>query len=170
MFLKKLKSLKSRLSDLGKRSIKFLIPIPLFFWVVLDGPVYTNEAIISEEAFKQTISAPVVEEKIEPAQKTKWAVVTGYTSDPLETDDSPCISADGSDICALFIRGENTCASNDYKFGTILYIDGLGKCIVRDRMAKKWYDKIDWYFGFDKEAAFKHGKRTMKITIEEQYL
>jgi len=170
MFLKKIKSLKSCLLNLGKRSIKFLIPIPLFFLVLLGAPIYTHEAIISEEAFKQTIPAPVVEEKIEPAQKTKWAVVTGYTSDPLETDDSPCISADGSDICALFIRGENTCASNDYRFGTILHIDGLGKCTVRDRMAKRLNGKIDWYFGFDKEAAFKHGKRTMKITIEEQFL
>ena len=75
--------------------------------------------------------------------------VTMYTSAPEQTDSSPCISARGHNICELWDRGYNLCASNAFAIGTILRIDKLEECIVLDRMASKYPNRIDWYAGYD---------------------
>ena len=43
-------------------------------------------------------------------------------------------------------------------------IDGLdGEYVVRDKMNKRWSEKIDIFFGTDKAAAKEWGKRTVTI-------
>jgi len=78
--------------------------------------------------------------------------VTMYTSRPEETDASPCIGAGGQDQCAMWKSGQNICASNEFKIGTLLRIEGLGECIVLDRMNKRYTNNIDWYNGYDEEC------------------
>ena len=40
-------------------------------------------------------------------------VVTAYNAgDPAQTDDSPCISASGEDLCAALELGQKRCAAN----------------------------------------------------------
>lgn len=73
-------------------------------------------------------------------------IVTAYNSVPEQTDGSPCISADGSNICELLEYGEVTCAAS-LPFGSVLWIDGLGTCTVHDRLAQKYSGRIDLYFG-----------------------
>ena len=49
--------------------------------------------------------------------------------------------------------------------GTEVTIEGLpGTYIVRDKMNKRWNDKIDIYMGLDIEAAKQWGKRTVTIS------
>lgn len=49
--------------------------------------------------------------------------------------------------------------------GTEVTIEGLeGTYIVRDKMNKRWEDKIDIYMGTDVEAAREWGKRTVTIS------
>lgn len=86
-------------------------------------------------------------------------VITGYTSSRGETDATPCIAADGTNICARLAGGENICASNRHAFGTQLVIDGLGVCTVADRTHRRHSGRIDWYFGTDRSAAITFGKR-----------
>ena len=86
--------------------------------------------------------------------------VTGYTAREDETDDTPFTTADGTD---LRTSKDQVCASNNYPFETILYIDGLGLCTVHDRMAKKNNGKVDWHFQTVQEAK-DWGVRTRKIT------
>lgn len=88
-----------------------------------------------------------------------------YTSRVSETDESPCISADGSNICELYAKGQNICASNDYKIGTKLHIVGLGDCVVKDRMARKYTNTgaVDWYNGMDVAGARKFGKQFIDV-------
>lgn len=93
------------------------------------------------------------------------AIITGYNSVQWQTDSSPCISADGSDICTLHRQGENTCAANFLPFGTRLWIRGLGECTVRDRMASRFPYRVDWYFWNDIAAAWKHGLQHKAIII-----
>lgn len=102
-----------------------------------------------------------------PVREMKIATITHYTSSPEETDASPCISADGNDICKLFKQGKNTCGTNDYPFGTELYVADHGFCTVHDVMNARFTGKgyIDWYMGQDKKAAFEHGIETKEIVI-----
>lgn len=84
--------------------------------------------------------------------------LTAYTSRPEETDDTPCIAADGSDICKRHAKGETICASNDFKLGTKLTLQAGSKtinCTVRDRMNRRYTGKarIDVYFGHDLKGA-----------------
>ncbi len=100
--------------------------------------------------------------------RTFQATVTGYTSHAAQTDSTPCIAADGTDICKRYAKGEKICATNDWKMGTQLTIEGLGTCTVADRMNKRYTGtgRIDWYFGMDIEAARKWGVRKMVVAIK----
>lgn len=91
--------------------------------------------------------------------------VTAYTSRVQETDATPCISADGSDICKRYAEGERICATNDHAIGSVLYVQGLGNCVVRDRMNKRYTGtgRVDWYMGHDLTGARKWGIRTVAV-------
>lgn len=53
--------------------------------------------------------------------------------------------------------------------GTKVSIEGLpGTYIVRDKMNKRWKDKIDIYMGNDVKAAREWGKRKVTITWETE--
>lgn len=53
--------------------------------------------------------------------------------------------------------------------GTEVTINGLpGTYIVRDKMNKRWEDKIDIYMGVDEKAAKEWGKRTVTISWNEK--
>ena len=75
--------------------------------------------------------------------------VTKYTSTPHQTDSTPCIGSSGEDQCELWKQGMNICATNAFPNGTILYVDKLGYCVVKDAMNKRYANRIDWYDGFD---------------------
>lgn len=90
-------------------------------------------------------------------------VISAYTSSPEETDDSPCESANGTNICALYAEGTNVCASNAYPLGSVIEVDGLGICVVADRMNARFTNAVDWYFGFDREAALNFGRQLRHV-------
>lgn len=91
--------------------------------------------------------------------------ITAYTSRKEETDDTPCISASGIDICWYKETIGEVCASNDYPFGTKLLVDSLGECTVLDRMASRYTNKgrVDWYFGQDLPAAQTFGIQSKMV-------
>ena len=80
-------------------------------------------------------------------------VVTMYTSTPSQTDDSPCIGA-GGDICEMWLRGQNICATNEFPIGTglMLWGDFQRSCTVMDRTNGRYSTLIDYYNGFDKDC------------------
>lgn len=92
--------------------------------------------------------------------------VTAYNSVPAQTDGSPCIAADGSDICKLYAKGDYSCASA-LPFGTKINVPGFGVCTVRDRLAPKYYYRVDIHMGgadcIPKARAW--GKKKLTITI-----
>lgn len=89
--------------------------------------------------------------------------VSAYTSRVEETDDTPCIGASGDDLCALYAQGTNICASNAFPLGTELTVEGLGTCVVLDRMNSRYQHKVDWYMGYDLEAALNWGVRSVEV-------
>ncbi len=124
-----------------------------------------NKAI---DAMNSTIDLTVPELVKKATPKASKATVTMYTSRVQETDDTPCISATGDDICILHKAGKNICAANDYKFGTKLTIEGLGTCEVLDRMNSRFngQNKVDWYNGMETAEAIRFGVKNLNMTIE----
>lgn len=93
--------------------------------------------------------------------------VSGYTSSKAETDSRPCEGARSIDICELRTRGVQTCASNSFPIGTLLEVEGLGTCLVLDRMKRKYTNNVDWHFGQGQaavDAANAWGRRVRTVT------
>jgi 3D (Asp-Asp-Asp) domain-containing protein len=99
------------------------------------------------------------------------AEISAYTSYPNQTDSSPCISADNSNICELYAQGELICASNDFEFGDKVFIEGYGTCTVHDRMNRRYTGtgNIDIYFGYDTQQALNWGRQTIPFDWEAQH-
>lgn len=99
-------------------------------------------------------------------EQTKLTTVTAYTSYANQTDSSPCISADGSNICDRYATGVLICATNDYAIGAILSVPGYGDCVVADRMNSRYTGtgRVDIYMGYDTPAALQWGVRQVEIT------
>ena len=99
-----------------------------------------------------------------------YRTVTAYTSRVQETDSTPCIGAWGDDLCEMFSgrsgegQGFGICASNFYRKGTRLSINGYGTCTVLDRMNSRYTERVDIYMGYDLEAALEWGIKRVKVT------
>ncbi len=91
--------------------------------------------------------------------------VSAYNSLPEQTDDSPCISADGTDICRRHKNGECIVATNAYPLKTRLRIDKIGDCTVADRTHARYADRVDLFMDKDIEGAVNFG--VQKLTIIE---
>ncbi len=82
-------------------------------------------------------------------KKIKTVLATAYSSEPWQTDDSPCITATGYDVCENYALygSSNTIASNFLPINTLIKIPDLFGdkiFVVRDRMnARYGYDNID---------------------------
>ena len=93
--------------------------------------------------------------------------VTAYNAgDPSQTDDSPCISASGEDICLALANGHKRCAANFVPFGTRLHIQDFGECTVVDRMNSRYPLRVDIAMDADeKHRALKFGIKNLEIKI-----
>ncbi len=60
-----------------------------------------------------------------------------------QTNKEPCIGATGRNLCTLVARGLKICAANFVEPDTILNIEGYGKCIVLDRMNRRFARRVD---------------------------
>ncbi len=134
-------------------------------WGVQDHMVIEN----SEGSSKAITPSPVPffsEENSSSLSTVEEIIVemSAYTSRVEETDSSPCISADGTNICEY-----DGCvvASNDFEFGTKVVVDGFGECEVKDRMNSRYNGtgNMDIYFKMDLQGALEFGRRQVKIEI-----
>lgn len=100
----------------------------------------------------------------EDAGKPVKFTASAYTSEPRQTDSSPCISASGDDICKLHAQGMRIAASNDLPLRSTFEYAGETWHVL-DRMNKRYTgtNTVDLYFGYDMEAAWKHGRKVIEI-------
>lgn len=99
--------------------------------------------------------------------KSGWAVITAYNSEAAQCDASPCITANGFNVCKHGI--EDTVAANGLPFGTKIKIPDLFGdriFIVRDRMNARYTDRVDVWMK-NKTDALQLGVREAKIEILE---
>lgn len=115
-------------------------------------------------AFKEAGEFP--QSGFRPAKQERIVTITAYNSVPWQTNDQPCLGAQSTDICKFHNYGlDNTCAANFVPLGTILEVEGLGTCVVRDRMNKRFSDRVDWYMYMDIQGAREFGVQRKKISI-----
>ena len=94
-------------------------------------------------------------------------VVTAYNvGDPRQTDDTPCISANGENICKALAEGEMRCAANFVPLGSHLYVDKIGVCLVTDRMNRRYRNRVDIAMQKDEyRKARRFGKQKLHVKI-----
>ena len=94
-------------------------------------------------------------------------VVTAYNAgDPRQTDDTPCISASGENICKALATGQKRCAANFVPLGSSLHVDKIGVCLVTDRTNRRYRNRVDIAMQkneYDKARRFGRQKLTVKI-------
>lgn len=94
--------------------------------------------------------------------------VTGYTSDPAQTDDTPFLTATcdptrpgtlalSRDLLRTFTEGA------PYDFGDRVLLPGMGIYVVEDTMHPRWRRRADIWF-HDNETARQWGRREIYIT------
>ena len=107
-------------------------------------------------------------QKVEPkVVRTYTVVATAYSSTPDQTDDTPCLTANGYDVCEANV--ENIIAANFLKLKTKVRIPDLyGDQIftVQDRMHPRFDNRIDLW-KTDRARAIEFGKRLVKIEVIE---
>ena len=157
---------------LAKKLATSLIFILLFEFSLVPAPVSANGN--SNDGFFGLASAEeevnhlqVNEDKDLKVTRSSYHPMTAYNSEPGQTDDSPCITANGFDVCKH--GKEDTIAANFLKFGTKVRIPELfgdRVFVVRDRMNSRYTDRIDVWM-VNRSDALKFGKRVAKIEIVE---
>jgi 3D (Asp-Asp-Asp) domain-containing protein len=102
---------------------------------------------------------------------TLEVIVTGYSLDPGETDDTPDRTAINTTtrpgVIALsrdLIRAFNPTAP--FRFGDKVRIEGIGEFIVEDTMAERWNRRADIWFPTSDEAV-RWGRKRLAITRVE---
>lgn len=93
--------------------------------------------------------------------------ITAYTSEVAQTDNDPCTTANGFNLCKH--GQEDSIAANFLKFNTKVRIPELfgdHVFIVRDRMNRRHPDRLDIWFK-DKDKAIRFGYKVAKIEVIE---
>ncbi len=119
----------------------------------------TNRPDLSREFY----SLPLAERK--QPKRVMWVTVTAYSSTPDQTDSTPCITADGFNVCEH--NQENVIAANFLRFGTMVKMpEEFGDRIftVHDRMNPRYQERVDIWMK-SREAAKQFGVKRVKIEI-----
>lgn len=163
-YIKKIKIKIAKISKkIDKKAINHCLKgrLVMFSMAVLILPFWVSV----DDAIKKD-SFPIAQNR-EPLQ-TVWVVATAYSSEAAQTDDTPCIPADGYDLCAHYEEfGEgNTIAANFLPLGAQVKIPELygdKVFIVHDRMNKRYgAGRIDIWMP-SREEAVAFGVKRFKI-------
>ena len=94
-------------------------------------------------------------------------IVTAYNAgDPRQTDDTPCISANGENICDALAKGHKRCAANFVPLGSSLYVDKVGVCLVTDRTNKRYRNRVDIAMQKNEyHKAIQFGRQKLQVKI-----
>lgn len=102
---------------------------------------------------------------------TMKVAATAYTSHVEQTSAHPFLGAWGDELKPGMkaIAVSRDLIKKGLTHNTKVKIEGLsGEYVVKDKMNKRWTDKIDIYMGLDKKAAKDWGKREVTITFAKQ--
>ena len=139
--------------------IFYLIMAILVFGLIAIGNYWEAKSV--ELTDSQQVRLPEIENKINTSKPLSILVSMYNLGDPNQNDSSPCVGASMVNLCQL-IKYTPICASNCYDMGTILEVQGLGTCIVLDRMNKRHTvscntedEILDWAIPLNQKAISK---------------
>ena len=112
-----------------------------------------NEIIIVPEP----ITPPAPEFDLVALSSGTIREITAFNSVPEQTDDTPCIDSDSSNICERYAAGECLIAGNFAPLGSQHYIDGIGLCTLTGRMNSRFKNRVDLFMDKDIAAAKNFG-------------
>ena len=131
--------------------------------IMMEETISVNDLALASEPEVIGNSLPLAAEK-EPKQVI-WVTVTAYSSTPDQTDSTPCITANGFNVCDH--NTEDVVAANFLPFGSKIKMpDYFGDKIfaVQDRMNARYYYRVDvWMKSRAKAKEF--GVRRLEIEI-----
>ena len=120
-------------------------------------------------AYADPMMSPVLAHKTQHyrVKSETIRVVTAYNvGDPRQTDDTPCISANGENICKALANGEMRCAANFVPLGSRLHVDKIGVCLVTDRMNRRYRNRVDIAMRKDEyRKACRFGRQKLHVKI-----
>jgi len=133
----------------------------------------SSEIKIIEQLKNDNDNLPKVVQDFKVEQNTEKTTVkymktvsmTAYNSEKGQTDNDPCTTANGFNVCKHGI--EDTVAANFLPFGTKIQIPELfgdKVFVVRDRMNRRYSNRVDVWF-LEREDALKFGVRKAKIVV-----
>ena len=99
--------------------------------------------------------------------KTIEVTATAYNSLAYQTSSNPHITAFGDSLKPglRYIAVSRNLLNEGLNHDTPVKIEGLeGLYLVKDKMNKRWHNRIDVYMGTDVKAAKKWGKRKVNIS------
>lgn len=162
---------------LAKKLNIFLIMIIVFDFVLFPAPVLaqsmdksTDMSDVIKLSYTVKEDAPQFINKLPENEdkKVKWSgvfPVTSYNSEVGQCDDTPCITANGFNLCEHGI--EDSIATNMLPFGTkVRFPEIFGDRVffVRDRMNKRYYERFDIWM-LSHSDAVKFGLQYTKVEI-----
>ncbi len=164
---------------LAKKLVFVLIFIFVFDYLLFPMPVLANMSVdladISQEIAEnyseiskivyKTPENRLPENEDIKIRKTGYYTMTAYNSEVGQTDDSPCITANGFNVCEHGV--EDTVAANFLRFGTKVKIPELfgdRVFVVRDRMNERYTDRVDVWM-IEKQDAKQFGVKYAKIEV-----
>lgn len=99
------------------------------------------------------------------ARYSTYVTATAYNSEPGQTDDTPCLTANGFNVCEH--GHENIIATNNLPLGTrVRFPDIYGDKIfyVMDRMNPRYTQRVDFWM-ISKNDAKQFGKKYVKMEV-----
>lgn len=175
-----MKNLRNTIKLNGKKKSLFLVILFVFVVNAIFPQVAGAQTVLAKDKSRELVLSDIhpldlltsrfVEFSNEDnvsVVKTMTVIATAYTSAEEETDNTPCITANGYDLCEN--NQENVIAANFLKFNTKVRIPDLyGDQIftVQDRMNARYDKRIDLW-KLSKSRAYAFGKRLVKIEVVE---
>ncbi len=149
----------------------FLFPMPALADETMEG--VKMEEMLAQIALEEINEPrPVIvnhlpENNLWAAERIVHRVITAYNSEVAQCDASPCITANGFNVCEH--GEEDTIAANFLRFGTKVRIPDLfgdRVFVVRDRMNTRFSNRVDIWM-VEKQDARNFGVKLAKIEILE---
>lgn len=159
-------------TSVGKEPVRALEEVPTVLTATPGVPNVAPEEVLPDPCGLAAVVCPGEEAKpLTPYVRPTYREVTAYTSTPEQTDSTPCIGADGTNLCERWQEGETLCAANFVPLGTILLLDNQEEadgedaivCTVADRLSSRFPNRVDLYMGYDTAAAWQFGIKTLFV-------
>lgn len=122
------------------------------------------------EVSKKQITPCIKKEKEHIVTKELTITATAYSSTMAQTDNSPCTTANGYNVCKA--NKENVVAANFLPFGTkVKFPEVYGDKIftVQDRMNRRFNKRIDFWMKTTNKAR-QFGVKQVKVQVVEELL